>query len=155
MIVWLGTCSRGKLDTEKRLWYNLLGARNSRFYTNYFFVFVTTENVAKGGDNLEYLLDKENYLRVKEVAASLNVSEVTVRKWIKSGAIKSIVVKSPRNGKNMYLVHKRDLNYFKENVFGNIYNEKNVPNKYKNPIMQWLRELRKLRESMFERIRIG
>ena len=68
---------------------------------------------------------------IKEAAKYLGVSSLTVRKWVRCGELKSLTVKSPINKKDMYIIHKGELRFFKEEIFPKIYKKRNVPKKYR------------------------
>jgi excisionase family DNA binding protein len=56
----------------------------------------------------KYGPEHSDLLTVREVAQTLRVEEVTVRRWIKSGVLEE--VRLPRPGKkHTYRVHKRTL----------------------------------------------
>ena len=94
---------------------------------------------------MENLLDKTSYVGVKEASEFLGVSSVTARKWIKNGELKCLVVKSPKNKKDMYVIHKEELKFFKDTIMPCIYKNRNVPKVYRKKdslckrFLEWLR----------------
>lgn len=80
---------------------------------------------------MEELWSSDKYFDVRKSAEYLGVSEVTLRKWIKSEEIKSLVVKSSKNGHDKYVIHKTELEFFKKKIMPNIYKAKNVPRNYR------------------------
>lgn len=76
---------------------------------------------------MEELWSSDKYFDVRKSAKYLGVSEVTLRKWIKREDVKSLVVKSSKNGHDKYVIHKAELDFFKKKVMPNIYKAKNVP----------------------------
>lgn len=68
---------------------------------------------------------------IKDAAKYLGVSSLTIRKWVKSGELKSLTVKNPINKKDMYVIYKSELRFFKDTIFPEIYKKRNVPKKYR------------------------
>lgn len=77
------------------------------------------------------VMSPDSYVKVGDAAKYLGASSLTVRKWIRCGELKSLTVKSPKNGKNMYLIHKDELKYFKEVVMPEIYKKDRIPKMYR------------------------
>ena len=80
---------------------------------------------------MENMLGRDAYVTIPEAAKKLNVSTVTVRKWVRNGDLVSTKVKNPRNKQEMSLIHKNELDFFKENVMPKIYHKDRVPRKIK------------------------
>lgn len=80
---------------------------------------------------MKNILDKDSYVGIKDAAKYLGVSSLTVRKWVKCGELKSLTVKNPINKKDMYIIHKNELRFFKDTIFPEIYKKRNVPKKYR------------------------
>ena len=80
---------------------------------------------------MENVLAPDSYVGIKEATKYLGVSSFTVRKWVKCGELKSIIVKSPKNKRDMYIIHKDELRFFKDVIMPEIYGKKNIPKRYR------------------------
>lgn len=92
-------------------------------------------------------MNRDSYVGIKEASKYLGVSSVTIRKWVRNGDLKSLMDKSERNGRDMYLIHKDELKFFKNKVMPSMYGKKNVPKVYRKKtwkdklcdIWEWLK----------------
>ena len=97
-----------------------------------FFWYILPRNSwRKEGGTLENVFSPNSYVGVNEASKYLGVSSLTVRKWIRGDQLKHLVVKSPKNKKDMYIIHKDELKFFKEKIMPEIYGKRYVPKKYR------------------------
>lgn len=85
-------------------------------------------------------MNPDSYVGIIEASKFLGVSSVTVRKWVKNGDLKSLKVKSNKNGREMYVIHDKELEFFKQNILPNIYHRNHIPKEYKRTFTEKLWE---------------